>query len=162
MLTLTIDVGDTLTLTLATTNRDERAFEITQALHTYLAIGDICGATVNGLDGLCYLDKPRDFALDHQAGPVTFAGEVDRIYQAVRYPLTVDDSAADRQVVIDAQHSATAVIWNPGPAISRSMADLADDDFRRFVCVETANAADDRVMVPAGETRTLRARFQIR
>jgi D-hexose-6-phosphate mutarotase len=42
------------------------------------------------------------------------------------------------------------------------MSDLADDAFRRFVCVETANAADDVVSVPAGETRTLQTRFVIR
>jgi glucose-6-phosphate 1-epimerase len=161
-LTLTVDVGDTLALSLATTNRGEQSFDITQALHTYLAIGDLDRASVNGLDGLYYLDKPRDFAVTRQAGDVTFAGEVDRIYQSVSYPLILDDPASGRQVVIDARNSKTAVVWNPGPAISESMSDLADDAFRRFVCVETANAADDVVSVPAGETRTLQTRLAIR
>ena len=28
--------------------------------------------------------------------------------------------------------------WNPGPALSVSMADIPDDGYKTFVCVETA------------------------
>jgi glucose-6-phosphate 1-epimerase len=44
------------------------------------------------------------------------------------------------------------VVWNPGPEIAGRMADLDDEAYRRFVCVETTNAGEDRVTLkPGGE-----------
>jgi glucose-6-phosphate 1-epimerase len=160
-LTLTIDVADTLTMTLETENRGNQPFDVTQAMHTYFAIADIGDVRIAGLDGKTYLDKPRDFAADRQHGPVRFDGEVDRIYQAVTYPLTIDDRGNQRRIAIDAEHSQTAVVWNPGPAISAAMGDLDDDAYRRFVCVETANAADEVVTVPPGQACHIRSRYRI-
>ena len=42
-----------------------------------------------------------------------------------------------------------------------SVSDLADDDYLRFVCVETVNAAAEVVEVPAGEERRIVARYGI-
>jgi glucose-6-phosphate 1-epimerase len=46
-------------------------------------------------------------------------------------------------------------VWNPWSEKAAGMKDLADDDWRHFVCVETAATADRAIVVPAGGTTTL-------
>lgn len=161
-LVLEILVGPELVLELTTYNTDSTPFAITQALHTYFAVADISQTRVEGLDGLSYLDKPSGFARRTQQGEVRFDGEVDRIYQAVNAPITIADAAAARRCRIAAGGSHTAVVWNPGAAGAAAMADLDDDAHRRFVCVETANAADEVVTVDAGASHSLAARYSWR
>jgi len=40
------------------------------------------------------------------------------------------------------------VAWNPGPQLSISMADLTDDGYQGFVCVETARVSEPMVSTP--------------
>ncbi len=151
-LTLDITVGPSLRLALVTHNTGDQPFTLTQALHSYLAVGELAQTSVTGLDGCHYLDKAAGApgALRQQLGAVGFTAEVDRIYTGAPDTLSVQDGAGQRVLRIRSEGSRTAVVWNPGAALAASMADLADDDYRRFVCVETANVADDAVTVPPG------------
>lgn len=153
-LALEITVGSALTLALISRNRSDRPFTLTQALHTYFTVGDITQTTVMGLDNIPYIDKVDDGRVKTQRGSVTIAAEVDRIYQGVPSELVIQDAALDRRIRIASAGNQTAVVWNPWSEISAQMADLEDEDYRRFICVETTNAADDVVTVPAqGEFR---------
>ena len=151
-LTLEITVGAALRLSLSTRNTGEAPFALTQALHTYLAVSNVAQTTVNGLDGCRYLDKTAGAhgAITQQRGAVRFAGEVDRIYTGAPATLSVQDGTGQRVLRIRSEGSRTAVVWNPGAALAAGMADLADEEYRRFVCVETANVADDAVTLPPG------------
>lgn len=113
------------------------------ALHTYFAVGDIAGTTVSAgggasLDAAPYVDQLDGGAVHEQRGDsVAFPGEVDRIYTAAPGVLVVGDAANGRRVHIT--KSATlpdAVVWNPSVDKARSIGDMPDDDYRRFVCVE--------------------------
>jgi len=150
-----IVVSDTLTLTLITRNTGKEKFSITQALHTYFKIGDIAQVKVLGLEGCDYIDKVGGgSAQKQQSGAVIIESEVDRIYLNVGNVLTIDDNVLSRRIQITSQGSKTAVVWNPWEKISKEMADLEDDDFKRLLCVETTNAASDVVEVaPGGECR---------
>ena len=159
-LSLVVTIGDVLDLALVTHNTGEQAFDITQALHTYFAVGDIAQVGIAGLDGSRYLDKVRDFAVFDQSGTVMFDGEVDRIYQRVQGPLTISDPVLGRRIDIDCSGSTTTVVWNPWKEIAIAMQDLADDDYRRLVCVETANAADEIVTIEPGTQYRLGARYR--
>jgi glucose-6-phosphate 1-epimerase len=160
-LMLEILVGPTLGVTLTTRNTGRGAFNITQALHTYFNTGDIARVSLLGLDGTHYLDKAGDGGRRTQSGAVTVATEVDRIYTAVRYPLIIDDKALGRRIRIDASGSRTAVVWNPWREIAARMGDLDDTDYQRFLCVETANAADEVVRVLPGEEIRLGAVYSM-
>ena len=160
-LSLEILVANTLSVTLETQNRGGQAFNVTQALHTYFHTGEIDQVSVLGLDATDYLDKAGDGSCKRQSGPVTVTGEVDRIYTGVRYPLVIDDRALGRRIHIDAAGSTTAVVWNPWQAIAAGMADLDDNDYTRFICVETANAADEVVQVSPGAACRLSATYRI-
>lgn len=152
-LTIAITIGTTLTVELITRNLSDKAFPLTQAFHTYFLVGDINRVQVLGLENTRYLDKV-DSGEKTQAGAVTIAGEVDRIYLDVTNELVIEDAALDRRIRIKSSGSKSAVVWNPWVKISASMADLDDTDYQRLICVETTNAAADIVGVPAhGEFR---------
>jgi glucose-6-phosphate 1-epimerase len=160
-LTLHVTISNTLTLELVSTNLGDRPFTITQALHTYFTVGDITRTTVLGLDGTSYIDKVDEGTVKSQSGAVDIATEVDRIYQNVPRELTIVDDAWHRRIQIQSTGNQTAVIWNPWVELSAQSGDLADDDYTRFICVETTNAADDVVTVPAGSESQLTVTYAI-
>lgn len=162
-LALEITVGKTLQLALVTRNTGEQAFNITQALHTYFAVGSIAQTSIAGLEGVQYIDKAAGAggAIRQQDGAVSIGAEVDRVYTGVPATLTIVDSAMQRNIRITSGGNKTAVVWNPWAEIAASMGDLQDDDYLRFVCVETANAADDVVEVPAGGEFRLEAEYEV-
>jgi glucose-6-phosphate 1-epimerase len=160
-LQLEITVGATVTLELITRNLGDEAFSITQALHTYFKVGDISQVQVLGLEGGSYLDKVDGGAEKQQSGAVTVVGEVDRIYTNVQPELVINDGALGRRIHIASAGSRTAVIWNPWSEICTNMADLADDAFQQFICVETANAAEDVVEIRPGSEHRLLASYAV-
>ncbi len=162
-LAMEITVGKTLKLALVTQNTGDQAFTITQALHTYFAVGDIAQTTVTGLDGTQYLDKAADGngASKSQTGAISINSEVDRVYLGVPAELAIVDGALNRTIRVTSSGNKTAVVWNPWAKIAASMADLQADDYTRFVCVETTNAADDVVNVTAGGEFRLVAEYAL-
>jgi len=149
-----ITVGATLKLELITLNAGDIPFSITQGFHSYFKVGDISRTKVQGLEGLGYIDKLADNARRTQNGEILIDGEVDRIYEGVDRTLFIDDAAIGRRIRIRGSDSSTSVVWNPWAETARSMADLDDDDYQRFVCVETLNAGSEVIDVPArGEVK---------
>lgn len=153
-LRLSIRLGASLRLGLSTENTGEAAFSITQALHTYIAVRDISSVRVEGFDGASYLDTAGAPAERTQTGEVVFTGEVDRLYASAG-PATVVDKTGKRGLHVATSGSHTLVVWNPWIEKAAALKDLPDEDYRRFVCVETANAWRDTVEVAPGQTHTL-------
>jgi glucose-6-phosphate 1-epimerase len=158
-----IQVGAALSVALVTRNAGDRPFRITQGLHTYFKVGDSSQVRVEGLDGRHYIDKAAGAgdAVIHQEGAVVFEGEVNRIYEDVPPMLTIVDPSLGRRIRIDSEHSHTAVVWNPWTETARAMDDLDDEDYRRFICVETVNTASEVIEIPPGGTYRLAARYRI-
>ncbi|BCU07369.1 D-hexose-6-phosphate mutarotase [Allochromatium tepidum] len=152
-----VTVGATLSVSLTTRNAGDEPFTITQGLHAYFKIGDPAQTHVLGLDGCRYLDKAADAPPDAagvQSGSLGLEAEVNRIYESVPQCLTIEDKALSRRIRIESHNSHTCVVWNPWIVGSRSMPDLDDEDYRRFVCVETVNAASEVIRVaPRQEVR---------
>jgi glucose-6-phosphate 1-epimerase len=146
---LEIRVGATLSLELITRNAGDLPFSITQGFHTYFSVGDIGRVKLLGLEDHGFIDKMANDAEETQIGPVTIAGEVNRIYRGVTRDLIIDDAALQRRIRIRGNGSSTSVVWNPWIETAASMGDLEDDDYKRMLCVETVNAADEVIEVPA-------------
>jgi glucose-6-phosphate 1-epimerase len=162
-LILVVTVGESLTVELITRNSGNTPFKLTQALHTYFKVGDINQVQVLGLDGVSFLDKTDGGVEKTQVGAVTIAQEVDRVYMNVTAAeLVIADEVFDRRICISAQGSKTAIVWNPWVEITAGMADLDDADYQRFICVETANAADDVVTIAPGAEARLVANYRVR
>jgi glucose-6-phosphate 1-epimerase len=158
-----IRVGATLAVDLITLNAGDRPFRITQGLHAYFKVGDASRVEVEGLDGCRYIDKAADGgdAVIRQEGQVRFEREVNRIYEDVPPLLTLVDPTLGRRIRIESEHSRTAVVWNPWVETARAMDDLDDEDYRRFVCVETVNTASEVIEVLPGEEYRLTAQYRI-
>lgn len=161
-LRIEITVGRSLRLELKTTNKGDKPFDLTQALHSYFRVGDIHSTEVLGLEGTQYIDKLEGGVAKTQVGVVSIEGEVDRIYAGVRDDLTIEDPGLERRIVIRSTGSNSTVVWNPWADTAAKMADLGDEDFEHMLCVETTNAGDDLVQVDPGETCRLGAEIWIR
>jgi len=161
-LTLTIKVGELLKLSLKTVNTGDSAFIVTQALHTYFAIDDVHQTKIHGLDKVTYIDKVGGKSETKlQINDLPIEQEVDRIYTDVPAELGLSDESTNRKVSIKSKASKTAIVWNPWIAISKESGDLADDAYRQFVCIETANAVEDKVIIEPSESHTLEAVYSI-
>ncbi|HEY8907228.1 MAG TPA: D-hexose-6-phosphate mutarotase, partial [Rhodoferax sp.] len=160
-LELVVTVGTTLTMALITRNNGDAPMTITQALHTYFCTADITQTAVQGLDGGSYLDKVQNFATGQQSGDVQFTGETDRIYTDTTADSLIKDAAGERTIRIAKQGSASTVVWNPWVEKEKTMADMAADEYRQMLCVETCNAGPDVVTLAAGETHALVARISV-
>jgi glucose-6-phosphate 1-epimerase len=153
---LTVAVGPSLRVALETENTGGTAFSLSQALHTYLAVGDLADVTVSGLEGCPYVDKVDGGAVRPPAGkPVTVGGEVDRIYQDVAGDVTVEDGRWRRRLVVATSGSRSTVLWNPWVDKGERLGDLGEHGYRRFVCVEAANAGADTVVLNPGDRHRL-------
>ena len=156
---LQITLGRTLRQTLHTRNLGTQTFHLTQALHSYFAVSHAAQVGIEGLAGLPYRDKLRGMAADIQQAPFAFDQACDRIYHAApgagsaftsRYALV--DAGWQRRIVIDTQGSQSVVVWNPGSEGARRMADVPDDGWQDFFCIEAANAGPDVIaLVPGAE-----------
>ena len=160
-LAIAITVGRELVIDLITQNTGSQSFKLTQALHTYFRVGAIDRVSVLGLADKQYLDKVDGGQQKTQSGTITFTEECDRIYLDVPPKITIQDRALNRQIIVSASNSKTAIVWNPGADISAKMADLGDRDYQNFVCVETANAANEVITVSAGQQYRMSAVYAV-
>jgi D-hexose-6-phosphate mutarotase len=155
-------VGAALEVTLTVENRSSSAFAFQEALHTYLHVGDAEAASVHGLGGATYIDKADGMARKGQGGePVRLRGLTDRVYLDTEGACVIDDPVLRRRLRVDKRGSRTTVVWNPGPEVARTMADLGAEGWRCMVCVETANAADNAVRLGPADRHEMRARLTV-
>jgi D-hexose-6-phosphate mutarotase len=153
-LEIVVTVGAQLHVELIARNPGGQPFVCGGALHTYYTVGDARQIAIHGLDGRDYLDKVEGFKRRTQQGPVTIAGETDRIYLDTDATCVIDDPALGRKIEIAKRGSRTTVVWNPWAEKASQIADFEDQEYLSMVCVETANADTDVVTVaPGGEHR---------
>jgi len=160
-LILKVTVGKKLTMELTTQNRGETPFEITQALHTYFTVGDITRTKITGLEGYSYIDKTDESCEKKENDPITIEGETDRVYPFEGNPIMIHDETLKRNIRIECEGSKTAVMWNPWNHICEQKADLAAEDYKKMVCVETANAGNEIITVQPKASYTLKAEYTL-
>ncbi len=152
ILRLHVIVGDTLKLALETQNIDTKSFKITQALHSYFSVSNIDDVSISGLENTPYFDAlTQEESL--QDGTITFNAETDRIYENVSWPLRLEDST--RFISIDAQNSASCIVWNPWIEKCARMSHMCKESYKNMVCIESANARNDAKILAPGESLTL-------
>lgn len=154
-LTLTLDIGDTLCVSLNVDNRSDDTVCFSSALHSYFAVSRIDRVSVDGLHGLDYIDCLRDWSTRRQQGPLIVDAEVDRIYFGTEHPITLVDTGWQRVLSVESSGSDSAVIWNPWTEKSRRLSQFADDAYRDMLCIETANAATDFIRLPPSQQHEL-------
>jgi len=162
-LSLEVVVGRTLKLTLTTGNLGDDAFVISEALHTYLQIGDIAQTRVLGLEGCEFLDKTvaADGVRRRQEGPVTFTEETDRIYLNTTTDCVIEDTQLARRIRIAKSGSRSTVVWTPWTEKADKMGDFGPDGWRTMVCVESANALENAVTIPGHGSHSMSVEYSL-
>jgi len=151
-----IRLGRSLHLSLTVENTDEQPFVFEEALHAYFAIGDVRQVVVTGLDGCSYLDQADANGLTTkvQQGDVTFTGETDRIYSASGQ-IRVVDEVLKRVIIIEKEHSASTVVWNPWIDKAKRMSDFGDHEWSSMLCVEGGNLRHAAIGLQPGQSHTM-------
>ena len=153
----TIIIGQTLELDLRVDNLSDQPFVFTEALHTYLTVGDVRQIRISGLSGTTYADKVRQSQRFTDHGDIVFTDETDRVYLQTTTPCTVHDPLLTRKIVVSKTGSQATVIWNPWIAKAKAMTDFGDDEWPGMVCVETVNALDHAVTLAPGVSHHMTA-----
>ncbi len=153
-----IRVGSVLTLELTTRNDDERAFNISQALHTYFKVSHISNIHVKGLQKRPYWDALSK-TMQMQEGDITVNEEIDRVYQEVKEPIVLKDK--QRSITVINEGSDSVVIWNPWIEKCARMHAMEATSYQTMLCIESANALDDERTIEPHQRHTLRARIQL-
>ncbi|WP_411849269.1 lytic murein transglycosylase [Stenotrophomonas sp. LGBM10] len=165
-LRMELRIGRTLEQRLVTENTGTQPVSFTQALHNYFQVSDATQVSVDGLDGLSYLDKFENYATAHaQQGAWSLRdprdpGRSDRIYTDAGGRYVLNDPGFKRRIEITTAGSRSLVAWNPGEAGAAKMADVGAG-WRNYVCLEAANAGPDVVTLAAGATHTLVQTFRV-
>lgn len=155
-------VGTTLRIQLATRNLGNQPFTLGEALHTYFHISDVGKMTLRGLEGATYIDKAGGASeRKHQANGIKIESEVDRVYLDTASDCIIKDRGLDRIIRIAKQGSRSTVVWNPWREKAEKMGDFVPEGYRGMVCVESANALEDVVIVAPGETHRLAVRYSV-
>ena len=109
---------------------------LTGALHTYFAIPDIVDIELEGFEQAHqYIDNNTTTRHDFGENPYLINDEVDRVHLL---PAPSTKIVSDSPITIKHRGHDSLVVWNPGAAKAKALADLADKEYRQFVCIETA------------------------
>lgn len=136
-------------------------FEATAALHSYFAVENIAGVEVSGL-GNTFIDKVNNGQPGtSDNGRQTYPDRVDRIHTQPDDCSVIVDKHGHRTLEVHHHYQTDVVTWNPGPALSCSMGDMANEGYKTMVCVETAQVSTpvkSVVEAPARLAATLKIR----
>lgn len=135
-----------LTVALEIANPGTASLAFTAALHSYLSVGNVENVRLCGLDGRPEWDAVADVS-GRCPGPIEIAGEFDRVYEAGREPLLLEERESRLQIEQSATFRNT-VVWNPGAALCATLPDMPPEDFRHMLCVEAAQVESPVVLAP--------------
>jgi len=157
-----LTVGQELEMELEISNSGKAPFTFEEALHTYLAVGDVQQVSVSGLEDTTYIDKTDAFKRKRQSSePVRIAKETDQVHLSTPAACTVFDPVWDRRIIIEKTGSSSTVIWNPWIDKSKGMSDMEVDGWKQMLCVETANAADNALVLAPGASHKMAATIRV-
>jgi glucose-6-phosphate 1-epimerase len=151
-LKLQIRMDAALNVSLVSFNAGPEDVTLSQALHSYFAVSDIKQVSIEGLDGVTYLNTLESWEQQNvQVGDITFTGETDRIYQDTPDLTSIIDPEWKRRIQIQTIGSNSSVVWNPWIEKTKTLGDMEADGWQNMVCVETANVMGDIVTLKPGD-----------
>jgi glucose-6-phosphate 1-epimerase len=78
-----------------------------------------------------------------------------------RADLELVDPILKRRISIGKENSLNTVVWNPWQELARDMADLGDDEWQHFVCIEAANIRAAAVTLQPDERHTTTVNIRV-
>lgn len=112
--------GNALSMRFTVRNTGDTAFPFAAALHTYHLVPALADVRIEGVT----------------EGVLALEGKLDQVYQGIAGTITL--ATGQRSLKLEQEGFPDAVVWNPGAADAAALADLEDEEYRRFVCIEPA------------------------
>jgi glucose-6-phosphate 1-epimerase len=112
--------GAELAMTLEVRNTGTHPFPFSAALHTYHLVDDVEAVRITGV----------------QAETLAVTDKLDQVFERIAGPIAFDNGAD--KLVLQQSGFTDAVVWNPGAADAAALADMEDEEYRNFVCIEPA------------------------
>ena len=156
-----IRIGEKLEITLTTTNNSDREIRLTEGLHTYFHVSDIEHVRVLGLDDCEYVDLTDGNQRRQQSGPIVFEGELGRIFVNCDKTSVIEDHKLGRAIHVAGAGSQSIAVWNPWLETASKMSDLGSEGWRSMVCVETANALENAILIGPRQHHTTTAIYSV-
>jgi glucose-6-phosphate 1-epimerase len=157
-----LTLGRNLHLRLTVVNDGPAPLPIGEAFHTYLHVGDVEQAKIHGLDHTEYLDKTDNSRRKLQSeSAITPAAETDRLYLNTTSPITLDDPTLHRRITVTKANSNNTVVWNPWSTGTAALTDMTSEGWRQMLCIETANAADNALILHPQEAHVMETTISI-
>jgi glucose-6-phosphate 1-epimerase len=148
-----------LEMSLAVRNTGEEPFEFTGGLHPYFAISKPEQFKLNGLEGCPIIDKLNStLYYESTEGPALNGDELERLYLKAP-PVRIEGGPLGTLVLCTTGFN-NWMVWNPGVELAKTIADLPNEDWARFVCVEPV-IVDKPVHLQVGETFTGTMRVEL-
>ncbi|WP_394224322.1 D-hexose-6-phosphate mutarotase [Alteromonas gracilis] len=149
--TMQINVGETMEVSLITENSGVTSFDFNCALHSYFHVNHIQKTLLNGIEG-DYKDKLDHWALKATPNPYTITGETDRIHLA---PIKATEIEVDGDPFTEvlSEGNDSLVVWNPWQGAA-SISDMDAFGYKHMLCVETS-LTQGKTLAP-GESHTLK------
>ena len=143
-----VEKDGVLRLVLSMLNCGEQPVTISTAMHTYFAVDAIENVAIDGLEDVRFMDTLNNTECC-ESGPIRINRETDRVYLDCEEDISLRDGRHCTEILRDGSRS--AVVWNPWIAKAKRMEDFGDEEYRRMVCIESANALEDaRILEPDG------------
>ena len=141
-----LKLSDALEMALIMKNCGHTGVNISCALHTYFAVSDCEKVTVTGLENAPYTVKGSS-EIPCENAPLKIKGEICRLYCPQKGSIEILDLDWQRKIIISKENSNSTLVWNPGAERCSQIADLKNDEFHDFLCVECNRAGEDTMLL---------------
>ncbi|HLN71703.1 MAG: D-hexose-6-phosphate mutarotase [Methylococcaceae bacterium] len=148
---LIVEVGQSLNVTLKVTNTSSDTFDYTCALHSYFSLSAIENLKIEGLQNTTYYNQLTGENGLQEEEILQIHEPLTRHYLDTEKPVIIEDTIYKKKIKVAKAGSRVTTVWNPGAEASAAMADLPDDGYETFVCVETVNAFNNVISLSSGQ-----------
>jgi len=153
-----VTVAESLTMELIAANESDGPLEIENCLHTYFHVGDISQVSLDGLQGVPFLDFASGATGERKAenDPVLrISKETNRVYPESAGTVEITDRQLKRTIRVEKFHSQSTVVWNPWTT-QKLPNDFEPAEHCQMVCVESGNVKQNKISLAAGESTALK------
>jgi glucose-6-phosphate 1-epimerase len=158
-------VADTLAMELITANDGcDEILEIENCMHTYFHVGDISTVSIDGLQGVHYLDNAaggNGELKTQNESTLRIPKETNRLYIDTMSAVEIRDETFRRTIRVEKFNSNSTVVWNPWTT-QKLPDDFDPAEHKNMVCVESGNVKQNKISLAPGETTALKVALSSR
>ncbi len=163
-LSLTITIGKMLSLCLTTTNLSDQEMVLTEAFHSYFKVSDAREVAVSGFKNSLQVDTLKRSSPSKclQTDQLIFSPPIDSVFLNHSADVVINDAGLLHDIcIVGKEGSMSSVVWNPGPETVKGFADIPNEQWTSFLCVESGNVFSDVIRLKPREAHRLKIRLQM-